>query len=106
MPQYRKKPVAVEARQFDGSNISGSRPHRPPPISFLSGPDGTARAPRGPVIGWAMADDDFKAAVLAALDKLNESIATISAVLKSGAQNAAKDPPSPAQRPVAPSGRG
>ena len=30
----------------------------------------------------------------------------IATVLKAGAQNAAKDPPSPAQRPVAPSGRG
>ncbi|HXE05219.1 MAG TPA: hypothetical protein VN579_04470 [Bryobacteraceae bacterium] len=53
-----------------------------------------------------MSDDDFKAALLAALAELNASIAAIAEVLKAGALNAAKDPPSPAQRPIAPGGRG
>lgn len=44
--------------------------------------------------------------IATALEAQSASITTIATVLKQGAANAAKDPPAPAQRPVAPSGRG
>lgn len=44
--------------------------------------------------------------IATALEAQSAGITMIAAALKQGAANAAKDPPSPAQRPVAPSGRG